>query len=148
MSCMEDKEKQFPTQKNPQNNLPSQPNNPQAQEPIIAEVPEESQAIPQKSIVIFPTVVLLIIVSTFTGYLLYQNIQLKKALKISSFDDCAQEKGIIQESYPRVCITKDGRRFTEGIKETITTPIPENSINPEEKDEDTNLPDTREGNQL
>lgn len=109
----------------------NQQNQPQIQKPppLISEVPEESQSIPQKSIVLFPTVILLIISSVFAGSLLYQNIQLKKALKINSFEDCAKEKGVIQESYPRVCITKDGRRFEEKIKET---PIPSPTILPTE----------------
>jgi hypothetical protein len=96
---------------------------------LISEVPEESQNIPQKSIILFPTVILLIISSIFAGSLLYQNIQLKKALKINSFEDCAKEEGVIQESYPRVCVTKDGRKFEEKIKET---PIPSPTILPTE----------------
>ena len=83
--------------------------------PVIAEVPEESVAIPQKSIVLFPTVILLVVVSVFAGSLLYQNRQLKSLLKINSFDECTKANGVIQESYPPVCVTKDGRRFTKEV---------------------------------
>lgn len=92
---------------------------------IIAEVPEESVAIPKKSIIIFPTVILLIFTSVFAGFLLYQNIKLKEALKINSFEECAQAGGIIQTSYPTVCVTKDGRKFKEEIKNQETeNPLP------------------------
>ena len=107
--------------------------------PVIAEVPEESVAIPQKSVVLFPTVILLIIVSVFAGSLLYQNKQLKDQLKINSFEDCAKAKNsLIQESYPPVCVTKDGRRFTQNVMpEETKTPVPiivpENSSENEEE---------------
>lgn len=117
------------------------PIQPEPHSTIVAEVPEESQAIPQKSIIVFPTVILLIIVSALAGYLLYQNRELKKALKINSFADCVNANGglnLIQESYPRVCVTKDGRKFVEEIKTPIPTPItieePENTPFPEEKE--------------
>jgi hypothetical protein len=131
-------EKQNETQNNSQSN----------QTQIVAEIPQESQSISQKSIILFPTTVLLILISIFTGYLLYQNMELKKALKINSFEDCAKESGIIQESYPRVCITKDGRRFTEVVKENppeeinnepTPLPIPEEEISETPASEPANL---------
>ncbi len=146
---MDDKENKTPKEENLQDNLASQPD----QKSIIAEVPEESQAIPQKSIVVFPSVILLIAVSIFAGYLLYQNRQLKKALKINGFNDCIKEEGIIQESHPRVCVTKDGRRFTEEIKETLPNLLPptENpetkTAPPEEENTATNSPTPNKGNQ-
>ncbi len=137
---MNNNENKIPTREELEKNSVSQPNSHQVKEPIIVEIPEESQAIPQKSIVIFPTVILLIVVSIFAGYLLYQNRQLKKALKINSFDACVKENGIIQESYPRVCVTKDGRRFTEEIKETLTPTLsvekPESTTIPLEKEDE------------
>lgn len=52
---------------------------PQIQEtkPKFEEVPEESVAMPKKSIIVFPTVILLVIISIIAGYLLYQNYQLR-----------------------------------------------------------------------
>jgi|GEM_PF-3063157 len=82
--------------------------------PEFEEVPEESVAIPKKSIILFPTVILLVLISIFAGYLLFQNYQLKNSLKITDFTTCASDtSSVIQESYPRACVTKDGRRFTE-----------------------------------
>lgn len=46
--------------------------------PVIQEVPDESVAMPKKTFIVFPTVILLILVSLFTGYLLYQNHLLKQ----------------------------------------------------------------------
>jgi hypothetical protein len=105
---------------------------------VVAEVPEESVAIPQKSIVLFPTAILLVVVSVFAGSLLYQNRQLKNLLKINSFDECTKANGVIQESYPPVCVTKDGRRFTQEVPpEETKTPVPiivpENSPKNEEE---------------
>lgn len=125
-----------------QNQTTPPPIQPEPHSTIVAEVPEESQAIPQKSIIVFPTVILLIIVSALAGYLLYQNRELKKALKINSFADCINENGglnLIQESYPRVCVTRDGRRFVEEIETPTATPVTiieelENTPFPEEKE--------------
>ena len=48
--------------------------------PVIQEVPDESVAMPKKTFIVFPTVVLLILVSLFAGYLLYQNHLLKQQI--------------------------------------------------------------------
>lgn len=38
---------------------------------------------------------------------------------ISNFEECAQAGNIIQESYPAVCRTPDGRSFTQEIDQPI-----------------------------
>jgi hypothetical protein len=48
--------------------------------PAIQEVPDESVAMPKKTLIVFPTVILLILVSLFAGYLLYQNYLLKQQI--------------------------------------------------------------------
>jgi len=48
--------------------------------PAVQEVPDESVAIPKKTFIVFPTVILLILVSLFAGYLLYQNHLLKRKI--------------------------------------------------------------------
>jgi hypothetical protein len=35
--------------------------------------------------------------------------------RVGSFEECAGEGNIIQESYPRVCRTPDGQSFTEDV---------------------------------
>ena len=145
---MDEQNKNQAVQELPQNQtVPPTPQISRPDSTIVAEVPEESQAIPKKSIIVFPTVILLILVSVFAGYLLYQNMQLKKALKINSFADCVNANGglnLIQESYPRVCVTKDGRRFVEEIETPTPTQMtieePENMPFPEEKESTSSTP--------
>ena len=57
----------------------------------------------------------------------------------TSFDECVQREGsVIQESYPRVCVTKEGSKFIESIivsTPTATiTPLPTSTEIIEEKD--------------
>lgn len=42
---------------------------------------------------------------------------------ITDFESCAKVTGVVMESYPRQCLTADGRTFTEIIDEPITMPI-------------------------
>lgn len=51
------------------------------------------------------------------GYWLGYDIGFEKAADegISSFAECAARNNIIQESYPSVCRTKDGRSFIEPV---------------------------------
>lgn len=45
---------------------------------------------------------------TTTGWLVYK----RRTSSINSFADCVKSGRPIQESYPEVCATPDGRRFT------------------------------------
>jgi hypothetical protein len=44
-----------------------------------------------------------------------------QAQSIKSFDECSKDTGSkIQQSYPEVCTTKDGKRFTQPVPDEIT----------------------------
>jgi len=60
-----------------------------------------------------------LIVSALVGFLAYQNKKLKNLPpQVSSYDECANIEGsIIQESYPAICVTPDGRRFVQQLSE-------------------------------
>lgn len=47
------------------------------------------------------------------SYILFSKSE--KEQLISSFEECLEKGGMIQESYPRRCITKDGSSFSEYI---------------------------------
>lgn len=72
-------EQDTPPTQNPPVQEMSRPQNASATPPPeVHEIPEESVALPKKTIILFPTVILLILISVFAGYLLYQNYLLKK----------------------------------------------------------------------
>ena len=49
-------------------------------------------------------------------YLAYTNSKLKKLTAINSYEACTgAEESVIQESYPTICVTKDGRRFVRPL---------------------------------
>lgn len=50
--------------------------------------------------------------------------------KISSFSECAENGYPVQESYPRRCMTPDGRSFTENIERPIGPPDAESPTHP------------------
>lgn len=54
-------------------------------------------------------VIVILAVIAGCGYYLYQNSEKKQS--ISSFQECADAGYPVQESYPEVCVTKDGKRF-------------------------------------
>ena len=61
-------------------------------------------------------VIVLLIGSVLATTFVYRNVKEQERLAaILSFEDCAKEAGVIQESYPPVCRTSDGRSFTQDI---------------------------------
>ena len=48
-------------------------------------------------------------------------IVLTPLAEINSFDDCVDAGFPVMESYPRQCMTSDGRGFVENITMNITT---------------------------
>ena len=47
------------------------------------------------------------------GVLLWQNVINKPAATVNSYAECVKSAGsMLQESYPEVCVTSDGKRFT------------------------------------
>lgn len=64
-------------------------------------------------------VVILVVIAALAvaGYLFYQNTQ-RSAVQINSFEACMTAAGSrIQESYPKICVAKDGQQFTQEIIE-------------------------------
>gem|GEM_PF-4076937 len=51
--------------------------------------------------------------------LIFLVISIPKKQKISSFEDCLNEGNIIENSFPRKCFTKEGKVFTEEIREEV-----------------------------
>jgi len=74
----------------------------------------------------------LLIALTFLSLFLYiSNENLNKEISLSTFDECAEFEGsTIQESYPAVCITKNGLRFLQqtGNEELFSPPPADNSL--------------------
>lgn len=66
-----------------------------------------------------PLLILLLIGLLFGAYYFVVNMGKKPAQgdkTISTFEECISSTGSrIQESYPRVCVTSDGKRFVEKI---------------------------------
>lgn len=87
-----------------------------------------SPAKPWRSGVLFVTLVLLLASTIFFAY---QNMQLKKELatkqtstKPANYEECTKINGaVIQESYPAVCVTPQGDRFTQSVN------LPDDSTN-------------------
>ncbi len=66
--------------------------------------------------------------------------------KVGNWEECLQAKGsVIQESYPRVCVTKAGQRFTETIATRSPTPTPTPSPT---KDLNTSMDEVKEDEEL
>lgn len=62
-------------------------------------------------------------VSGIGGYLGYQNLGRSGETVITTYQECIDAVGSrIQESYPQVCVTKDGRQFTEPVDTPPETP--------------------------
>lgn len=69
----------------------------------------------------------LFLVPTVSAFLVVGVLFFLKSSKptdvITNFDDCAKERGsVIQESYPAVCVTRDGRRFNQGDQQVPPLP--------------------------
>lgn len=67
-----------------------------------------------------------------TGYFFTNGGILKRTEKPISWEECLKAKGsIIQESYPRVCVTKDGQKFVEPVttEAPTLTPFPSPTAN-------------------
>lgn len=62
----------------------------------------------------------------------------KKAVaRISNFEECVENGFPVQESYPRRCLTPDGRVFTEDV--VFTEPSPAEPVLPDETATTTNV---------
>ncbi|MFQ6087538.1 MAG: hypothetical protein ACE5K0_01370 [Candidatus Methanofastidiosia archaeon] len=69
---------------------------------------------------IVPIIVALIIVIGIVGYFVLKP-EAPASQDISTFEECVKAEGsIILESYPRQCVTKDGKRFVEKVLEGKT----------------------------
>jgi putative hemolysin len=65
---------------------------------------------------------LVVVVVIIGGYFAYKTFSVKPV--INSYEECVEAKGsFIQESYPPVCVTKGGLRFTSN-EVTPVTPVP------------------------
>lgn len=66
---------------------------------------------------IYVWVICIIIITMISGYLTYKNFALQKNIRTpSSFIECTNmPDSIIRESFPPVCVTKDGLTFTQPL---------------------------------
>lgn len=69
---------------------------------------------------LYTSVVLILLVLTGFYYYFEFGISPVKEVLVLNFDDCVKAGNLVMESYPRKCKTKDGKMFTEEIKEKIT----------------------------
>lgn len=73
--------------------------------------------------ILYITVAFVLILLT-GGYLYLEMTNIKiintQKVQILSFGDCVKAGNIVLETYPRQCKNKDGKTFTEEIKEKIT----------------------------
>jgi hypothetical protein len=64
--------------------------------------------------------------------------------KINNFDDCKKAAGSkIEQTYPEVCVTKDGKRFVNFVKKTTTpmsAPAPASSLSSADNRVEVSLP--------
>lgn len=65
-----------------------------------------------KKILLF---ILSLIIIIFAVYFWFTKDQKKDEIIITNFSDCVKEQNIIQESYPRQCVSKTGEKFVEDI---------------------------------
>lgn len=65
-----------------------------------------------KKILLF---ILSLIIIIFAVYFWFTKDQKKDEITITNFSDCVKEQNIIQESYPRQCVSKTGEKFVEDI---------------------------------
>src|SRR5258706_7824016 len=87
--------------------------------------------IPQpKRFPVFPIflTLLVLLLSASTAFLAWQNIQLRQQLTPATYEECIKiPSSHIQESYPSVCVTSDGKIFTQPLtdeqKQNLQPPI-------------------------
>jgi hypothetical protein len=63
-------------------------------------------------------IILILAVAAVGGYLIWNNISKhdKAVSTVTSFEDCAKTAGsVIQESFPEVCVAKEGQRFIQKV---------------------------------
>ena len=72
-----------------------------------------------KDIIKLSSIALILIVWSIVSFIAYQNKKLQeKNVNISSYEECLKASGsIIQESYPQMCVAKDGKRFVQPLSE-------------------------------
>ncbi len=98
----------------------SQPQTVQSIEPVTPLKP------PKKKLLKWIIAAVIIILLGVAIFYFQQSLAIKQ---ISGYEDCIQAKGsLIQESYPAVCVTKDGRRFTQNLIPPTPSPAAENEV--------------------
>lgn len=77
------------------------------------------------------TVILLFVLLIAVGLVAGLSMQMREQGEILTYEDCEKASGsMIQESYPEVCVTKDGQRFTNPAQQppcyrgNLTAPDP------------------------
>ncbi len=76
-----------------------------------------------QNLLVLSLVTLITIVWSTVIFLSHQNEQLFKQGKIiSSYEECAGSGNVILESYPSICITKDGQRFVQQLQTSVNEP--------------------------
>jgi hypothetical protein len=74
--------------------------------------------IKRKTALLISFLMLLVLILTFITILAYQKFKTSKYPEPTNFWECSKVKNsIIQESYPAVCITKEGKRFTQELSD-------------------------------
>lgn len=123
-----------PTFEKPIDLIPKEEPRPGFPQPPVTPVPPTPQVVnqpvqppveeskPKNNLLIIVAIILLVMAVGAVGYFVYKNV-LVKTQPITSYDECAKAKGsIIQETFPPVCVTKDGQRF---VQEVLPTPTPD-----------------------
>jgi hypothetical protein len=70
----------------------------------------------RKTILIIAAI--LAITCVAVGYFIWHNQSLKE--NVTSYKECVAADNIIQDSYPEVCVTPQGKRFTNDVSQTMT----------------------------
>jgi hypothetical protein len=98
----------------------AQPTTPQVAQPVPPPPPVVPPPVaPTKPKNVLVTVVM-VLIALFSlcvaGYFAYQYMQEKQQAAITTFEACSKAAGsAMQASYPAVCVTRDGKRFTQPL---------------------------------
>jgi len=104
---------------------PTPPMPPVVSQPV--QQPIEKPKSKNNFLMVVATILLIMAVGAI-GYFVYKNL-IAKSPAIASYEDCTKAKGsVIQESFPPVCVTKNGQRFVQEVSPT-PTPTPDITAN-------------------
>ncbi len=89
---------------------------PQPVIPVPSIPPPITPAKPKNTLVTVLIVLIVLLSLEAAGYFAYQYLQKKQQAAITTFEACSKAPGsVIEAMYPPVCVTRDGKQFTQPL---------------------------------